>query len=260
LITSALPEERQRAILSLIERDGRVLATELARTFRTSEDTIRRDLRELAATGHVQRVHGGAVRRTTAPGPYVERELVDRARKEAIAKVVAGLIRPGELVIVDAGSTNLAVVRNLPASLEATIVTNSPAIAAALVGHERIEVIMLGGSLSHRAGAVTGAGITDAIRQVRADMCILGACSLSIAGGIGCAFSDDAVAKRVMVEVSGRVATAVLNDKLGASAPFTVGPLDVLDQLVVEADAPAAMLEKFATDGLDILRAPGEAP
>lgn len=254
-----LPEERQRAILRLIERDGRVLAADLAKTFATSEDTIRRDLRELASVGQVQRVHGGAVRRLTAPWPYADRAQSERPRKDALAKVAAGLIRPHEVVIVDSGSTNLAIMRRLPPGLEATIVTNSPVIAAALLGHERIEVIMLGGSLSHRAGAITGAGVTDAIRQVRADLCLVGACSLSADDGIAAMFADDAATKRAMIEVSGRVAAAVLNDKLGALAPFTVAPLDVLDQLVVEADAPAALLDRLHRDGkLEILRAPGE--
>ncbi|WP_027135203.1 DeoR/GlpR family DNA-binding transcription regulator [Geminicoccus roseus] len=254
-----LPEERQRAILTLIERDGRVLAAELARDFGTSEDTIRRDLRELAATGRVQRVHGGAVRQITAPRPYLEREQAERPRKQAIARVAAGLIRPGEVVIVDAGSTNLAVMHCLPAALEATIVTNSPAIASALLGRNSIEVILLGGSLSHRAGAVTGTGVTDAIRQIRADLCLLGACSLSADDGLASVFADDAVVKRTMIEVSGRVVTAVLNDKLGASAPFTIAPLAALDQLVIEADAPAALVERIVGDeGPEILRAPGE--
>jgi DeoR/GlpR family transcriptional regulator of sugar metabolism len=256
--TIVLPEERQRAILSLVERDGRVVATDLARAFATSEDTIRRDLRELAATGRVQRVHGGAVRPMTAPAPYLDREAADRPRKEMVARTAAALVRPGEVVIVDAGSTNLAIVRNLPADLEATIVTGSPTIAAALLGRERIEVIMLGGSLCHRVGAVTGPGITDTLRQIRADLCILGACSLSAEHGIGTLFTDDAVVKRAMIGASGRIVAAVLNDKLGAAAPFTVAPLDVLDQLVIEADAPTALIERLPREpGPEILRAAG---
>jgi DeoR/GlpR family transcriptional regulator of sugar metabolism len=152
------------------------------------------------------------------------------------------------------------VVRNLPRELEATVITNSPAIAAALVGHETIEVIMLGGSVSHRVGAVTGAGITDAIRQFRADLCILGACSLSAEMGIGSMYADDAIAKRAMIDVSNRVVAAMLNDKLGSSAPFAVAPLAALDQIVVEADAPDAFLEQLsALPGPQILRAGGES-
>jgi DeoR/GlpR family transcriptional regulator of sugar metabolism len=259
LISFIPPEERQRAILSLIERDGRVLATDLARSFGTSEDTIRRDLRELAANGRVQRVHGGAVRQNTTPWPYVERAVSDLPRKTAIAQVAARLIRPREVVLVDAGSTNLAVMHSLPEELEATIVTNSPAIAAALLGRERLEVIMLGGMLSHRAGAITGAGVTDQIRHIRADLCLLGTCSLSSNDGMASLFADDAVVKRAMIEASGRVVTAVLNDKLGASAPFTIAPLADLDQLVVEADAPVPFLDSLRRDGgPEILFASGE--
>jgi DeoR/GlpR family transcriptional regulator of sugar metabolism len=258
-IQLVLPEERQRAILSLLERDGRVLAADLARSFRTSEDTIRRDLRELAATGRVQRVHGGAVRRIATPWPYIEREASDLARKQAIARAAAGLIRPREVVLVDAGSTNLAVMHCLPEDLDATIVTNSPAIAAALLGRERIEVIVLGGTLSHRAGAVTGAGVTELIRRVRADLCLLGTCSLSADDGMASLFADDAVVKRAMIEVSGRVATAVLTEKLGAAAPFTIAPLAALDQLVIEADAPDVLVDRLSGEGgPEILRAAGE--
>lgn len=254
---TALPEERQRAILALVDRDGRALAADLARAFGTSEDTVRRDLRELAAAGLLQRVHGGAVRRAAAAAPYADRETAAPARKEALARAVAGLIRPGEVVILDAGSTNLAVARALPDRLAATVVTNSPQVAAALVGRERLEVVVSGGVLSHRAGAMLGAHALGFLRGVRADLCVLGSCAVSAEGGVGAVLAEDAALKHAMVAASARTVTAALTGKLGTAAPFAVVPLGALDALVVEADAPdglLAPLREVAPD-LGIVRA-----
>lgn len=244
-----LPEERQRAILRLVERDGRVLALELARAFSTSEDTIRRDLRELAAAGLVQRVYGGAVRRQPDVPPYAQRETELLPRKDLLGRAAAGLIRAGEVAIIDAGSTNLAIARALPSGLAATIVTNSPHIAACLAGGPGIELVILGGSLDAATGGTVGATALRAILQVRADLYLAGACSVAPDHGVAAGHAEEAALKAAMVEVSGRTVAAVLNHKLGAAAAFRFAAIGQLDQLVVEHDAPESVLAGFAARG-----------
>src|ERR1035437_8988748 len=109
-----LPQERQRLILDRLEREGRVIAQELAQQFCTSEDTIRRDLRELAAAGRCHRVYGGALPIPPASTSLAERVAVLPTRKQALGVTLASLMPAGQVIFVDAGSTNLAAVRALP--------------------------------------------------------------------------------------------------------------------------------------------------
>lgn len=114
----AMPDERQRHILEHLTRTGRVLAVDLAKQFRISEDTARRDLRELAAAGLCQRVYGGALPLSTASGTIMQREGEQTIRKAALgrtgASLVARIMQPHEVLFLDVGSTNLAIARVLP--------------------------------------------------------------------------------------------------------------------------------------------------
>src|SRR4051812_49250227 len=118
-----LSAERKRLIVESIGRDGRVVASELSRRFEVSEDTIRRDLRELAAEGLLHRVHGGALPLPKAPIPPAHDARARQApqAKAAIAHAVAGLVRDGQIITIDGGTTPLQVAEHLPPGLRATV-------------------------------------------------------------------------------------------------------------------------------------------
>jgi len=128
---SPLPAQRTRQILEELRQQGRVVAAELARRYAVSEDSIRRDLRELAAQGLCQRVYGGAVLPPPKERPLRERLTRDRGDKAELAARVCALLQPGQVVLLDAGSTNLAIAQQLPAALGLTVITNAPQIATA---------------------------------------------------------------------------------------------------------------------------------
>ena len=123
-----LREERHYYILEHLRSEGRVQTLDLSRTLQVSEDTLRRDLRDLAAAGKLQRVHGGALPRSPAVGSVAERETQSAQPKQALATAAARLLQDGQVILLDGGSTNLQVARSLPRTLKATIVTSSPAI------------------------------------------------------------------------------------------------------------------------------------
>lgn len=236
-----LPDERQQSILSRLASGARVVAAELAREFGTSEDTIRRDLREIAAAGLCRRVYGGALPLSPAGIPYREREAEAPERKAAIGRRAASLVRGGQVVLIDAGSTNLAVARALPAGLGLTVVTNAPAIASVLTGRDGIELLLIGGRVDPRSGATGGAAAIEQMRGTRADLCFLGACSVDVEAGIGAFDAEEAAFKRAMMRASRAVAIAATTEKLGTQAPYHVAPLSEMDHLVLEADAPASL-------------------
>ena len=251
----SLPAERQADILDQLRREGRVLAADLVREFATSEDTIRRDLRDLAARGLCRRVYGGALAISPASADAKTRAEEVPVRKRALGRALAALVRPGQFLFIDAGSTNLAAARALPEDLRATVATHDPAIAAALVGRLHLELLLVGGKVSHHAGAALGGAALRTIADLRPDLLLLGACAIDDGAGITAFDPEDADAKRMLVENAGSVASAVLNEKLGTTARFGIGPLSALADLVVEANAPSEALAIVAAGIIRIHRA-----
>ena len=256
--TAALPDERQNLILKRLARHGRVLAVELARDFGTSEDTIRRDLRELASAGHCRRVYGGALPLAPSSGTLAERVTETQGRKTALAgtcaKLVAARLRPGGVLFLDAGSTNIAIARALPADLQATVVTNAPDIAALLMRHSRIELLMIGGRVDRRIGAAVGARAIRDAHEIGADLAILGTCAVSALRGISEFDAEEAEFKKAMAAGAATVIAAVLMDRLGTRAPFAVIPSTEIAILVTEPEASPSEIAALAAMGVEIVQ------
>ncbi|MGB8535545.1 MAG: DeoR/GlpR family DNA-binding transcription regulator [Acidobacteriaceae bacterium] len=250
-----MPAERQKEILERIRRDGRVQATDLAREFSTSEDTIRRALRDLAAQGLCARVYGGALAISPASGHVLQRRREAVDRKLALGQEMAAIIQPGQFVFIDTGSTNLAVARSLPKSIGLTVATHDPTIAAVLADRTDLTLITIGGQVNPLIGAAVDGRALRQVLELRPDLLLLGICAIDADDGVAAFHSEDAQMKRALLERSGSVAIAVLNDKLSASAPFQVAGVDVVGDLVVEADAPKQVVLGFKSRGIRIHRA-----
>jgi len=248
-----LKEERQQAIIELLRRDGKVLAADLITRLNVSEDTIRRDLNELAEAGILQRVHGGALPRSPSL-PYEQRVRETDAAKRAIAETAARLIHEGQVVFMDSGSTVLEVVAYLPTSLRATIVTNSLPVAAALIHHTEIEVQVLGGRLKKDAQAMVGVPVVEALRHLRADLCLLGVCSLHPDIGISMLDAEEAYVKRAMIEQAAEVVAVAGAAKLGTAAPYVIGPITALTYLVTDASIEQRVLVPYQERGVIVVR------
>ncbi len=250
-----LRAERQYYILEQLRREGKVLTQELSRTLEISEDTLRRDLRDLAANGKLQRVHGGALPRAlSAGGSFAEREGQAVVTKQALAAVAARLLQDNQVILIDGGTTNLQVARQLPRTLHATIVTPSPAIALALLPYPQVEVLLLGGRLAREAETTVGIATAEALHGVRADVCLLGVCSLHAEIGISVAGSEEALIKRLMIAQSGEVIAVAIADKLGTALPYVVGPAHELTHLIVERFVPDEVVAPYTALGITVIR------
>lgn len=250
-----LPEERQRIILERLAAEGRVLAQDLAQQFGTSEDTIRRDLRELAAAGLCQRVYGGALPLSPASSSLTERVMLGRSQEQVLGEKLASLLPEGVVVFVDAGATNQAAMRALPQNHAFTLITNSPQIAAEMTGRESVELIVIGGRVDTQTGATFGVRTLRDIADLRPDVYLLGTCALDVLAGIAVFGFDEAEFKRTLLAQSRRVIAAASTDQLGVSAPFAVASLHVLGDLVLESDAPAEWVFAAQEQGVSIHRA-----
>jgi DeoR/GlpR family transcriptional regulator of sugar metabolism len=249
-----LTAERRQYILETLRRDGKVLATELSKELNVSEDTIRRDLRELAEAGMLQRVHGGALPRSPAIGDFSTRQRQATSAKLEIAQAAARLIQGGQVIILDGGTTTLQVAQCLPIDLRATVITNSPPIGVALATHPHVEVVMIGGRLYKDALVTVGAATVEALYMVRADLCMLGVCSLHYEAGISVPDLEEAHVKRAMIARAAEVAALALAEKLGTVSSYIVGPLSELTHLVTERAVPDEVLEPYRTMGITVVR------
>lgn len=249
-----LTAERRQHILETLRRDGKVYASALSTALHTSEDTIRRDLRELAAAGLLQRVHGGALPRSPAQANYATRQQQAPHAKAAIADAALQLIRNDQVIILDGGTSTLHVAQRLPHDLRATIVTNSPPIAVALAEHPSVEVVLIGGRLFKESLVAIGAATVEALHMIRADLCLLGVCSLHPECGISVTQLEEAYVKRAMIASSAEVVALAAAEKLGTAATYIVAPLAELTHLVTERAVPPDDLAAYRAQGITIIQ------
>jgi len=255
-----LTTERKAFILEILRRDGRVVAKDLSRELGLSEDTLRRDLRELASEGLLQRVHGGALPASPATADLRDRWSVAPASKDAVARTAAGLVRPGQVVILDGGTTAVQMARYLPRELRATVVTHSPSIAVELAEHPGIDVEIIGGRLFKHSMVAVGAIAAEAIAAIRADAFFMGVTGVHPEIGLTTGDAEEAAIKRALSRQSAETIVLASQEKLGAASPFRIMPLSAIDILVVGPDTPPASLVPYRGLGFAIVPEPAASP
>lgn len=250
-----LTSQRKQHILDVLKQDGQVIAKELSEKLGLSEDTIRRDLRELAAEGLLQRVHGGALPASPAVGDFAARQEIHADEKAAIGRAAAQLIKPGQVVILDGGTTALQIARHLPRTLRATIVTHSARTALELVEHPEIEVILIGGRLFKHSIVSVGAAALETIRHIRADIYFMGVTGIHPEAGLSTGDLEEAYVKYALHQSAAETIVLASGEKLGAASQYVVTSLSEVTGLVVEASLPDEVLRPYVEMGLTIFRA-----
>ncbi|PJI86609.1 DeoR family transcriptional regulator [Luteimicrobium subarcticum] len=229
---------------------------ELAELTGLSPVTIRRDLTELAAQGAVRRVRGGAAPAPTrgTPYPFGLRETEDADAKHALAREAATLVRPGDSVLVDNGTTALAVAREL-AGVGVTALALSLHAAAALASKPGNQVVVPGGTLRTDDLTFAGAAALEAVRGMRFDVAILGACAADPDSGLTVAEWDDAQVKRAAIAAAQRVVLVATADKFARTAAYRFGTLADLD-VVVSTGVPVTVAHEARELGIDVRDVP----
>ena len=164
-------------------------------------------------------------------------------------------MQPGQVVILDAGTTMLQVAQHLRDDLEATVVTNSPAVALALSEHPGIELIMAGGRFHQPSQANIGVSAVRAFERVHADLCFLGLAGVHAEAGISILVHEEVFVKQAMIAGASRVVAVTTAEKLGTVAPYIVAPAASLTDLVTERSASAAGLEPLQAAGIQVIAA-----
>ena len=247
-----LTAERKELLLDRLRVDGRVVAKEIAVELLVSEDTIRRDLRELAGEGKLQRVHGGALPASPANASFSDRSDLALAGKIAVATAASKLILPGQTVVIDGGTTAQQLARRLPLDLHATVITHSPTIAIELVNHPSVEVFMIGGRLFKHSVVACGAVAAEGIERVRADLFFMGVTGVHPAEGLTTRDAEEAAIKRSFSQRCAETYVLASSEKIGAAASFTVVGLNQVAGVITDQEANNKTLKALKKSGVAI--------
>ena len=246
-----LTAERRQVILARVERAGRVVSSELVTSLGVSEDTVRRDLSDLSEQGLLRRVHGGALASAPATSSFTQRLEVSHEEKAALAEAALPMLVGARVIVLDGGTTNLELARRLPLLYDGTVVTNSPPIASVLANHPKAGVMLVGGRLLKDSQVAVGAAAVEAFHTVRADICVLGICSLHPDVGVTTADDEEAYVKRAMVACAGEVIALATADKLRTASQWVVAQLADIDHLVT--DGSGELTRPYTSAGIDVV-------
>jgi DeoR/GlpR family transcriptional regulator of sugar metabolism len=252
-LVQMLTDERRSLILDRLRTHGRVLANDLSAELGVSADTIRRDLRDLDELGMLRRVHGGALPRHGDAATFASHARRAPEAKASIAARAAQCLQDGQLIVLDGGTTTLAVARALRPDLRATVVTTSPPIATALAAYSGIEVNVIGGRLRSDALVTVGAVTTDALRSIRADVVLLGVCGLHPEIGVTTDDLEEAYVNRAMIDGAAEVMALADQDKLGTAMSVVVAPISAITMLVTDAPPDGPELAPYRAVGIEVL-------
>lgn len=246
--------ERQRLLLNWIEQRQRVSVPEIIERFAISPATARRDLEALATEGKVHRVHGGAiaVRRAPPEPPVLQRALEQADEKKRIAAVAASLIADGETIFLSSGTTVMEVAHLLRDRRNLTVFTNSLLVVNELAGAPGVEVILLGGVVRASESSLVGALTMRSLAELRALKVIFGIRAIDLEQGLTNNSLEEGLLDREILRIGNEIIIVADHTKLGRVSTIFVAPLDVIDVLVTDADAPSDLVQSLRDKGIDV--------
>lgn len=230
--------ERKNEILSILQKEERVLVSELSRQYQVTEETIRRDLEKLEKEGFVKKTYGGAVlnKHITTDMPLKIREKTNRKEKQMIARKVSELIEEGECIMLDSSSTSLMIAQELKKMKKLTVITNSVEVLIELSGNEGIKVISTGGVLRDSSLSLVGRATQDVLSRYNVDKAILSCKGVDCNKGVTDSHEMEAEVKTSMRDSAKTTVLAADSSKLGEVyfvkvMEFVPGDILVTDQI-----------------------------
>ena len=248
-----LKKERQALILREVNIHNKVVLNDLSVKLDVSEDTIRRDLQELADAGKIIKVRGGALSKSYHVFSYKENDIYAYEEKTIIARKAISLLRDGMLVLISGGSTNLEIARILPPELKITFLTVSLSTALKLMEHPNSDIIFIGGQISKTAGITVGAEVVQTLMDIRPDICLLGVNGIDPAEGLTESDWEVMTIKRTMIKSSKKVIALSIAEKLGSVQKIRVCELADIDVLITELDPLHEDLTNFREQGMEVI-------
>ncbi len=247
--------ERQKQILSLLVRQGRLSVAEVVRRFSISEATARRDLGLLASEGKAKRVHGGIIAIDQAPPelPILQRTSEQADEKARIGRVAAELIVEKDTIFLGSGTTTLEVARCLRERKNLTIITNSLAVLNMLAGNKDIEVVALGGMLRESELSFIGHITEQALAEVRADKVIMSTRGLSLEHGLTNDYLQETLTDRAILKTGREVIILADHTKLNRVSTALLAPLKTIHTLITDSQADKKFIQAVRKQGIAVI-------
>jgi DeoR/GlpR family transcriptional regulator of sugar metabolism len=246
-------EKRFNYILDKLHSQNEVGYNELSNDLQVSEDTIRRDIDALANNGLLLKIRGGAIPRSHNPLSFKERQGHLQDDKEIIALKALTLIKPGQTLFMDGGTSVYTLASLLPTNSKLTIITSNLAIIPALSSYPHVELIVLGGKYLKQTETITGYQAIKMVQNFQADLYFIGVCALDMAKGVTASFMEEAELKHAMLEQSHVTVALSTFDKLETFEPYHVCPIKSIHYMITEVDSSHKKLQSFREAGIIIL-------
>ena len=252
--TSVLNEERRRVIVDFVNQNGRALVRDLAHKYSSSEITIRRDLEQLHNRGLIYRTHGGALPiRAGAESDrnLSEREMQHPREKQRIAAAAAKLVKEGQSVVLDSGSTTTAVARALREFQNLTVITNAINIASDLSGTS-LDVILTGGMLRANSYSLVGPIAEESLRRLKADILFLGVDGFDTQTGVSTPNLLEAQLNRLMVQIAARVVAVCDSSKFGRRSLSLIAPPSAVQEVIADRGVAKSDVRALKQSGIEV--------
>jgi DeoR/GlpR family transcriptional regulator of sugar metabolism len=246
-----LKKERQEFILHQLNLHNKILCADLSNKMGLSDDTIRRDLQELALEDKLIKVHGGALSKSFHTA-FDRKMVYNLEDKHIIAQKTAALVQSGMYILTSGGTSILEFAKSLDSNLNATFFTCSLNAAIEFAHHPSIEVVMIGDKVSKDSMLTTGASAVQTIESIQADLCILGINSLDTQFGLSENDWEVVQIKKAMIKASKKTICIGISEKLNSQQKIKVANLDEIDILITELDPNDPTLLPFKHKGLTI--------
>ncbi len=247
-----LKKERHNVIMRQINLHNRVLSSDLVDLLNVSEDTIRRDLQELAIENLLNKVHGGALSKSYQSS-FDDSQVYAKDVKIIIARKAINLIKEGMVILTGGGTTVLEFVKQLPQHLKATFITISPLVAVELAKYEKVEVILIGGLFSKNSQISYGGHVISQLADIKADLCFIGTSALHPTDGLTDTDWEINQLKKAMMASSKKTAILCISEKLGITLRLKVASLDKISYLVTELESHESKLKPYQNSMLTIV-------
>ena len=249
---SLLKRERKDLILKEINIHTRISLTELTEKLNVSEDTVRRDVNELAEEGDIIKIRGGAMSKAYHHNSNLK-ETYAHLQKEIIGSKALTLLKPGMLVLIGGGTTIRELVKLIPDDFSATFMTVNPLTAVELLDKPNIEILMIGGQVSRYSQMMVGGEVHQRLSEIKADLCIIGTNALDTQGGLTDSDWETVQVKKSMIKASAKVAVLSISEKLNSVMKMKVADLKEIDYLITELPADSAVLSSFKNGKTQVL-------
>jgi DeoR/GlpR family transcriptional regulator of sugar metabolism len=248
-----LREERFKLILNQLNLHNKVLSSDLSTMLHVSEDTIRRDLRDLAQAGKVLKVHGGAITKSFNSPFQSDDEVYAQQEKQQIAEKALSLLKNDMVVLTEGGTTLIELAKKIPDNLRATFFTLSPLVALSLSEHPNLNVITIGGKLNKDVSLVTGSSVVNQLSQIKVDLCLSGCNALSVPEGLTDSDWEVVQVKMAMVRAAKRIAILTISEKLDSSQRMNVCAINQINYLITELSPNNPQLAAYRKLDLNLL-------